>query len=123
MFQLCHQQRRLQSVILIKKNSLSLLKGTNKLERLLLASQMFTGAYHRVAHLNLLHSGRLRLYLSISDLSGANDLAYSVSMSVTKKKILLHRHTRGLYHKTYYGRNLQISVISWCVCPWQAFPA
>jgi hypothetical protein len=33
----------------------------------------------------------------------------------------LLRDTWGLYHKTYYGRNLQISVIS--VCPWQAFPA
>jgi len=29
----------------------------------------------------------------------------------------------GLYHKTYYGRNLWISVISKSVCPWQAFPA
>jgi hypothetical protein len=100
MFQLFHQQRRLQSVNLIK-NSLSLLKGANKRERLLLASQMLTGAYLRVAHLNLLHSGRLWLYLSRSDLSGINNLAYSVSMSVMKKKVLLHRHTRGLYHKTY----------------------
>jgi hypothetical protein len=28
----------------------------------------------------------------------------------------------GLYHKTYYGRNLRISVISLSVCPWEAFP-
>jgi hypothetical protein len=29
----------------------------------------------------------------------------------------------GLYYKTFYGHNLQIFVISWSVCPWQAFPA
>ncbi len=29
----------------------------------------------------------------------------------------------GLYRKTYYGSNVQISVISQSVCPWQAFPA
>ncbi len=28
----------------------------------------------------------------------------------------------GLYHKTYYGHNLRISVMSQSVCPWQAFP-
>jgi hypothetical protein len=27
------------------------------------------------------------------------------------------------YHKTYYGCNLQISIINYSVCPWQAFPA
>jgi len=31
--------------------------------------------------------------------------------------------TRGLYYKTYYGRNLQIFMISLSVCPWQAFSA
>ncbi len=30
--------------------------------------------------------------------------------------------SRGLYYKTFYGRNLQISVIRWSACPWQAFP-
>jgi len=30
---------------------------------------------------------------------------------------------RGQYYKTFYGRNLRISVISWSVCPWQASPA
>ncbi len=29
----------------------------------------------------------------------------------------------GLYYKTFYGRNLQIFVMSYSVCPWQAFPA
>ncbi len=33
------------------------------------------------------------------------------------------RGNRGLYHKTYYGRHLRISIISLSVCPWQAFPA
>ncbi len=31
--------------------------------------------------------------------------------------------TTGLYYKTSYDRNLRIFVISWSVCPWQAFPA
>jgi hypothetical protein len=73
---------------------------------------MFTGAYLRVAHLNLLYSGRLRLYPQGSDLSGANNQAYSTSLLVTKKKELLHRHTGGLNSETYYGSNLQISIIS-----------
>jgi hypothetical protein len=30
---------------------------------------------------------------------------------------------RGLHYKTFYGRNLRIFIISWSVCPWQAFPA
>jgi hypothetical protein len=30
--------------------------------------------------------------------------------------------TKGLYYKTFYGRNLQIFVISSSVCPWQAYP-
>jgi hypothetical protein len=29
----------------------------------------------------------------------------------------------GMYYKTFYRRNLQIFVISWSVCPWQAYPA
>ncbi len=29
----------------------------------------------------------------------------------------------GISYKTFYGRNLQIFVISWSACPWQAFPA
>ncbi len=29
----------------------------------------------------------------------------------------------GLYYKAFYGCNLRIFVISWSVCPWQAFPA
>jgi hypothetical protein len=29
----------------------------------------------------------------------------------------------GLYYKTFYSRDLQIFVIRWSVCPWQAFPA
>ncbi len=32
-------------------------------------------------------------------------------------------NTWGLYHKTYYGHNLRISVISQSVCPWPAFQA
>ncbi len=36
---------------------------------------------------------------------------------------LAEKSIRSLYHKTYYGHNLQISVISWSVCPCQAFPA
>ncbi len=27
-----------------------------------------------------------------------------------------------MYYKTFYGRNLRIFVISYIVCPWQAFP-
>ncbi len=30
---------------------------------------------------------------------------------------------RGLYYKTFFGRNLKIFTISYSVCPWQAFPA
>jgi hypothetical protein len=30
---------------------------------------------------------------------------------------------RGLYYKTFYGRNLRTFIISWSVCPWQAFAA
>jgi hypothetical protein len=30
---------------------------------------------------------------------------------------------RGLYYKTFYGRNLQIFAISYSVCPWQALLA
>jgi S-adenosylhomocysteine hydrolase len=29
----------------------------------------------------------------------------------------------GQSYKTFYGRNLPIFVMSWSVCPWQAFPA
>jgi len=29
---------------------------------------------------------------------------------------------KGLYYKTFYGRNLRIFTISSSVCPWQAFP-
>ncbi len=29
---------------------------------------------------------------------------------------------RGMYYKTFYNHNLQIFVISYSVCPWQAFP-
>jgi hypothetical protein len=28
-----------------------------------------------------------------------------------------------LYYKTFYGRNLRMFVISYGVCPWQAFQA
>ncbi len=28
----------------------------------------------------------------------------------------------SMYYKTFYGRNLQIFVISQSVCPWQALP-
>ncbi len=31
--------------------------------------------------------------------------------------------TKAEYYKTFYGRNLQMVVISWSVCPWQAFTA
>jgi hypothetical protein len=31
--------------------------------------------------------------------------------------------TKGQYYKAFYGRNLRIFVISYSVCPWQAFPA
>jgi hypothetical protein len=30
---------------------------------------------------------------------------------------------KGQSYKTFYGCNLRIFVISWSVCPWQAFPA
>jgi hypothetical protein len=30
---------------------------------------------------------------------------------------------QGQCYKTFYGRNLSISVTSYSVCPWQAFPA
>jgi hypothetical protein len=33
------------------------------------------------------------------------------------------RVSRGQCYKTFYGRKLQIFVISWSVCPWQALPA
>ncbi len=35
----------------------------------------------------------------------------------------LQYDTRGLYFKTFYGRNLQIFIISLSFCLWQAFPA
>ncbi len=33
------------------------------------------------------------------------------------RKLAMVSSSRGLYHKAYYGRNLQISVISQTVCP------
>jgi hypothetical protein len=29
---------------------------------------------------------------------------------------------RSQSYKTFYGRKLQIFIISWSVCPWHAFP-
>ncbi len=37
--------------------------------------------------------------------------------------VLMSLTTKGQCYKAFYGRNLQIFVISWSVCPWQAFPA
>jgi hypothetical protein len=31
--------------------------------------------------------------------------------------------TTGQCYKTFYGRRLRLSIISWSVCPWQAFSA
>ncbi len=29
----------------------------------------------------------------------------------------------GQCYKTFYGRKLQLFIINWSICPWQAFPA
>jgi hypothetical protein len=47
----------------------------------------------------------------------------ALTASGIKSNIVYSIDTRGLYYKTFYGRNLQIFVISYSVCPWQAFQA
>ncbi len=58
-------------------------------------------------------------YLSISI---AHELS-TLDNSLRTKKFIVHAPDLGLYYKTFYGINLQIFVISYSVCPRQAFPA
>jgi hypothetical protein len=45
------------------------------------------------------------------------------SLKSFQASLLLSNKPRGMYYKTFYGRNLLIFVISKSVCPWWAFPA
>ncbi len=53
---------------------------------------------------------------------GTNTLAFFASASVTKKKRFIAL-TPGPNFIQLFGHNLQMFVISWSVCPRQAFPA
>jgi hypothetical protein len=61
--------------------------------------------------------------LAYKHFPGKNTLAYFSEATVKKNKKFIAMDTWGLYHKTFYGRNLQIFRICWSVFPWQAFPA
>jgi hypothetical protein len=53
-------------------------------------------------------------------------MLYEIDSSLQKESELTRKSFKGLnpgarlYHKTYFGRVLSISKISYSVCPWQA---
>jgi hypothetical protein len=57
--------------------------------------------------------------VGLKDLELTNTLAYLSKVFFTVKTVLLHLY-KVLYFNVYYGRNF---LISYSVCPWQAFPA
>jgi hypothetical protein len=56
-------------------------------------------------------------------LSGTNALAYMNSLVSDKHEKVYNVDTRGQCYKAFFFRNLRIFIISWSVCPCQAFPA
>jgi hypothetical protein len=65
----------------------------------------------------------MSLMLSVIILNGLKDVSICLgfkqkSICGKERKLL----SMDLHYKTFYGRNLQIFVISESVCPWKAFP-
>ncbi len=70
-------------------------------------------------HLGSLLPYRQTLYYPI-DLKGMNTLVYYEKIVLAK---LCEYAPWGQYYKTFYNHLLQIFVISWSICFWEAFPA
>ncbi len=60
---------------------------------------------------------------SMKSLPGTNTTAYLVPSSVTKTKGFVRLKPEPNIIKLFYGRNLQMFVISKSICPWQVFLA